>query len=390
MAEMLLHTLRSIKVAMIFICISTPIFAQQPTQEGDGKPKPSFKDTLDGEFDFSSFLIDSKGFIPIPMIITEPALGDIGGVLALTFFTPKLPPPGKKYIAPDITAGVGMYTANGSWAAGGGRIGSFPKAGIKYRAFAGYASLNLSFYRNLPSGDEQEFKFNIEALPVMLNISKSIGQTDIYLGGQYVFSKTTVNPRFETELPDWVPPLDADNKTGTFSLFGEWDQRSNFFTPDQGTFLRLMYGSDDTWTGSDFDYRRYSGILNYFLTVRSRWISGFRMESQHVSGDPPFYLLPSLSMRGVPVARYQGATTILLETEQRFDIRNRWSVVAFVGGGKAIMKDESFDEAETVINYGAGFRYLIARIFGIRAGIDIARGPDNFAWYIVFGHNWNR
>ena len=383
--------LRCFMAMHIFICLSSSLCAQREQDfEVKGKPKASLKDTLDGQFDFSSFLIDSKGFMPIPMIITEPALGDIGGVLALTFFTPKTPPPGKKYIAPDITAGVGMYTANGSWAAGGGRIGSFPRAGIKYRAFAGYASINLSFYRNFSGEEEHEFKFNIEALPVMLNISKSIGQTDIYLGGQYVFSKTKVTPRFDEDLPDWVPPLDADNKTGTFSLFGEWDKRNNFFTPNQGVFLRLIYGIDDTWTGSDFDYRRYTSILNYFLPLNSHWISGFRMESQHVSGNPPFYLLPSLVMRGVPAARYQGETTFLLETEQRFDFKNRWSLVAFLGAGKAIMEDNSFGETETVISYGGGFRYLIARIFGIRAGIDIARGPDNFAWYIVFGHNWNR
>jgi hypothetical protein len=39
---------------------------------------------------------------------------------------------------------------------------------------------------------------------------------------------------------------------------------------------------------------------------------------------------------------------------------------------------------------GGGFRYLIARAFGIRTGIDIARGPEEWAWYIIFGHNWNR
>ena len=100
--------------------------------------------------------------------------------------------------------------------------------------------------------------------------------------------------------------------------------------------------------------------------------------------------MPSLNMRGVPIARYQGATTVLAETEQRFDFNRRWSMVAFAGLGKAIMRDQEFSDAEMVYNYGTGFRYLIARAFGIRAGIDIAKGPDNFGWYIVFGHNWNR
>ena len=208
-------------IAGIWLVSLGTILAQSSEAEENEDRKSALKDTLDGQFDFSSFLIDSKGFIPIPMIITEPALGNFGGVLALAFLTPKTPPPGKVYAAPDITAGVGMYTANGSWAAGGGRIGSFPNQGIKYRLFAGYASLNLSFYREVSSDNEMEFKFNIEALPVLLNVSKSIGHSDLYLGAQYVFSKTKVKPRFDVDLPEWVPPLDADNQTGTLSMFGE-------------------------------------------------------------------------------------------------------------------------------------------------------------------------
>ena len=61
-----------------------------------------------------------------------------------------------------------------------------------------------------------------------------------------------------------------------------------------------------------------------------------------------------------------------------------------MGVGKAMDRDESFSDAETAYNFGAGFRYLIARAFRIRAGIDVAKGPDSFGWYIVFGHNWNR
>ena len=118
---------------LISLSLAIPdVQAQDRLEEKKSKEKPSLKDTLDGQFDFSSFLIDSKGFMPIPLIITEPALGSFGGVLALTFLTPKEIPEGQTYVAPDITAAVGMYTANNSWAVGGGRIGSFPKQGIKY------------------------------------------------------------------------------------------------------------------------------------------------------------------------------------------------------------------------------------------------------------------
>jgi hypothetical protein len=347
------------------------------------------RDTLDGQFDFSRFLIDSKGFMPIPLVITEPALGDLGLAMALTFLTPKTPPPGRGYVAPDITAGFGMYTANKSWAAGGARIGSFPKAGIKYRAVVAYASLNLSFYRTIEE-EEREYAFNIAAAPLMLSLSKNLGHSDVYLGAEYTYAKTVVDPKFEGTLPDWLDDKSLDSRIASATVFAEWDRRNNFFTADKGTIINVQYGMDDDWTGSDYTYQKLSGRFNWFIPVKPRWISGLRVESQHVFGDAPFFLLPTLIMRGIPAVRYQGATTVLAETEQRVDVNTRWSLVGFAGLAKAILEDQSFGEAETVYSVGGGFRYLIARAFGIRTGIDIARGPEEWAWYITFGHNWNR
>jgi hypothetical protein len=38
---------------------------------------------------------------------------------------------------------------------------------------------------------------------------------------------------------------------------------------------------------------------------------------------------------------------------------------------------------------GTGFRYLVARQFGVRMGLDVARGPEQWAAYVVFGNSWN-
>jgi hypothetical protein len=43
-----------------------------------------------------------------------------------------------------------------------------------------------------------------------------------------------------------------------------------------------------------------------------------------------------------------------------------------------------------VYGVGGGFRYLIARKFKLRMGVDIARGPEKWAYYIVFGNTWGR
>ena len=55
---------------------------------------------------------------------------------------------------------------------------------------------------------------------------------------------------------------------------------------------------------------------------------------------------------------------------------------------KAFDQWSDFGSADFVYSYGTGFRYLIARKFKLRMGIDIAKGPEDFAYYIVFGSNW--
>ena len=57
--------------------------------------------------------------------------------------------------------------------------------------------------------------------------------------------------------------------------------------------------------------------------------------------------------------------------------------------GKAADGFEALQDAETVWNAGGGFRYLTAREFGLQMGVDVARGPEQWAIYVVFGNSWN-
>src|SRR5262249_48897596 len=54
-------------------------------------PRPSLKDSLDRKFDMSDYIIEANGFVPVPYIITEPAVGGFGGALA-PIFIKKRPP----------------------------------------------------------------------------------------------------------------------------------------------------------------------------------------------------------------------------------------------------------------------------------------------------------
>jgi len=81
---------------------------------------------------------------------------------------------------------------------------------------------------------------------------------------------------------------------------------------------------------------------------------------------------------------------LLSEVETRWDFYRRWSAVFFGGTGLAYDNWGNMFENPLIYSYGTGFRYLIARKFGLRMGADVARGPEKFAYYIVFGSSWFR
>ena len=107
-------------------------------------------------------------------------------------------------------------------------------------------------------------------------------------------------------------------------------------------------------------------------------------------GEAPFWEVPFIDLRGIPMLRYQGEVTALAELEARWDISPRWGINAFLGAGRAADKVSDLGDATSRVNRGIGFRYLIMRLLKARAGIDIAWGPEEAAFYLTFGSAWSR
>jgi hypothetical protein len=78
------------------------------------------------------------------------------------------------------------------------------------------------------------------------------------------------------------------------------------------------------------------------------------------------------------------------ELEVRWQFYGRWSVVAFGGGGSAWTNRDAFSVTQNVGSGGIGFRYELARTFGLHAGIDVAHSPGTTAVYFQVGNAWFR
>ncbi len=226
------NTIQRLVLTLCFISFIIISFAQ--------KKKISLKDSLDGAFDLSDYIIEANGFVPVPFFITEPALGGFGLAL-IPVFIKKRPPyidsiNGERKVtpvAPDITGGLALYTVNNTWMTAVFRSGTFVRSHIKYRAGAAYANINMSFYRTVAQEGEKEFKFNIKAPAVFFaGHKKNIGYSNWYAGLKYLFLKTDV--QYIGEKPDWVKPIEYGSIVSQLGTVVELDNRDNIFTPDKG------------------------------------------------------------------------------------------------------------------------------------------------------------
>lgn len=359
------------------------------------KTKVSLKDSLDGKFDMSSFLIDANGFIPLLTIVTEPAVGGFG-VAGGPVFIKKRPPmvdaiDGQAHytpVPPDVTAAGALWTVNNTWGAVAAKSGTLVKARIKYRVITGYMNINASFYHTFQDIGEQKFKFNIKTIPLYAFAIKRIARSNWYVGLQYLLLKSRVKLQDNDQLPSFVTDKEANSFISQPGAIIEFDNRDNIFTPDKGIKVHVDGGWSDNIFGSDFDYGRINYYTYLYRPFGRKVVGGLRIDGQQSIGTPPFYMLPFIDMRGIPSARYQGKADILTESEVRYDFVPRWSIVGFGGTGKAFDEWKDFGSAKWIYNYGAGFRYLVARKFKLRMGIDIAAGPDSWGYYIVFGSEW--
>ena len=131
----------------------------------------SFIDPKDGKFDASNWLIERSGFLPVPVIVSDPAVGYGGGLAVLFFHEPeedsqKTGDDDVLTLPPSVSFGAGIYTENESWAGAGGHFGSWKEDSLRYLGYLGGGSLNLKYYGAgiNSSTDENPLEFNIDAL----------------------------------------------------------------------------------------------------------------------------------------------------------------------------------------------------------------------------------
>jgi len=353
--------------------------------------KVSFFDKNDSQLDLSDYLSQAYGFIPMPIIITEPAIGYGGGATLLYLHDKFIGKKGKsgRNIPASISGIIAAGSENGTWIAGAFHLGYYLEDTLRTQTFVGYPSVNIDFYTN----NNTPVYMNIEGPLGYQSVKYRIAESDFFLGLAYSYAKIT--NRLKGEKIDNIPEKTFINSG--IHLLMDYDTRDNSLSPNRGMIFNANLAFFDKNIGSQYSYQLYTLQELLYIPINDEFYFDQRLFYSMISGkEAPFFMYPFVNMRGVPVVKYQGEKIAQYEAQLRWNFQYRWSILGFLGFAKAYGKDKfspqdietSFADADIVFTKGVGFRYLIAKKFGLRVGIDIASSNEDSAFYLKFGTAW--
>ena len=376
-----------------------------------------FVDPGDGRFDASAYLADNAyGFLPVPIIITDPAVDGGLGVVGLFFHETeeqkqarlkalRTAENGANYLlTPSVSAAAVAVTGNDSWFAGGGHMGFFKQGGVRYMVGGGYGDVNLDFFGFGDVNLTRPIEVNTRAAVVMQSLKFKLGDSPFFIGPTQNFVSAKISPKSLGDLSgDFLPPdlqekwqelitglLTQDVVLSSLGVVVELDTRDNFFSPVHGYYAQVEHRWYRDALGSDIEYQLSTLRSHNYWKITDSFRTALRVDVDYADADgflPPF-ATPGIVLRGIPAMRYQGNIVTVAEIELGWQIDDRWALLGFAGVGRAANTSSELGDAESHTTQGAGFRYLIARRYGFEMGLDIARGPEDTVFYIQAGTSW--
>ncbi|HKO91033.1 MAG TPA: BamA/TamA family outer membrane protein [Polyangiaceae bacterium] len=364
--------------------------AHAETQDAGTSESPGAPASDDGWPDLSAFLNEKYGFLPIAMPITEPAVG-YGASGGLVFISSPLGGVRDGLGRPNITFVGGFGTENGSWGVAAADMRHWLDDRIQTLAAVIYANVNLDFHGLGKDSvlENSPLRYELGPKAAAVQARYRFGDSLVWAGLRYAFAATEVS--FDpSAAAEQLPAYDRSSNAAGLTAIVSYDSRNTIFTPTNGTYLEASFGLFSKYLGGDDEFQRAGLVAIQYFPLPANLYFGVRGDAAAALGDAPFYLNPFISLRGVPVMRYQGEEIAQAEAELRWQFWKRFSLVGFVGGGGTWNDLEHFDNTHGVVSGGGGFRYELARQFGLHAGVDIAFSPDTTAIYLQVGSAWMR
>ena len=285
--------------------------------------------TEEGDFDASEYMSQAYGFLPVPIIITEPAVG-YGGGFTLVYLHDTLmgtKSSSGRRIPPSISGVVALGTENGTQGFGGFHIGYWLEDTLRTATYIGKPNVFIDLYAG-----NQAVQLHVDGFLFYQSVKKRILESDFFLGLSYMYVKSDINLDFD------LKPLITEDTIASVSLIAEYDSRDNQLSPTSGMFLSGRAQIYDDKVGGDYNFINYKMTNLFYNQLNETMNVDFSLVGETVTANrreiSP-YLYPFISMRGLPMMKYQGGSVLTLQTEFSYNFTSRWEGTLFGGVGRA-------------------------------------------------------
>ena len=243
---------------------------------------------------------------------------------------------------------------------------------------------------NLASDDKEE-SYNFKQFYIYLHTMYKIAP-HLFLGNVYEYQKlwdVVYNPG---------GLFDQDNVIGRkgYQVSGlggsiTYDSRNDAFYPDKGAFGQIYFNHFAPIFGSDYQFTSFEVDWRKFYRLAKHNIFALQLYSfNNLGNDIPLrslaYLGGASKMRGYYEGRYIDNNSLVLQSEYRFKLYKRLSLVSFFGLGTLTDKISSYSLNAFKYSYGIGARYALNKSekLNIRLDYGIGSGKNN-GFYLQIG-----
>jgi hypothetical protein len=328
---------------------------------------------------------DSSRFVFIPYPITEPAIGT--GLLAGPVWLRDAPQGESGPKKPQAFGAGALWTDGGSRGIVAFDHRAWGDTRWRTTAVAAKFDLDLTYSGLSPVLDESR-GFTLHLKGAGIEGDKGLGDGPNSLLLRLISG--TAEAQFDASVPTEL--ANEPKKATVTSLGVGWsrDTRDSVFTPSTGNVLSAGLTAYPQALGSSFDAQSLTLQWITYQSGLGKGTLGVNSKMDFSFGNPPFYLRPYISLRGIPALRYPGEQVASVETEYRWPVNALWDLLVFGGVGTARADIDGITGRKSVATGGVGIRFKVRKLFGLTFGLDFAQGPEGEVTYVQIGNAWSR
>ena len=355
--------------------------ALAPTANADDVPAeerktPSYDAILEED---TSAKLQKDNFVIVPIPMSSPTFGS-GLIVGGAYFYPQTE--AQKSAQPaSFTGAAAGYTHNESWVVGAGHQSYWNEDTWRMTVVAGLLDFKLEL---IAPDDVEEDGVALDWL-----VSGGFFQTDFSrrIGGDWFAGVTLRYLDIEQDLDlrnvDPGIEFDANIRAAGVGLSLSYDTRDLPANAYNGELLELRAMTNTQSPGDRSSYQSYKARLRAYRQVASPLVIAGDVSLCRKTGEFPLWDTCRLPLRGFPITRYLGDTSIYGQVEARWKLSKRWGVTAFAGAGDLRGSLTRPPEDSVVTSYGGGVRFMVMQSQRINVRVDYARSNNGSdAWYL--------